>query len=267
MHSQRNTGAARMAGLAMVAALLAAPQWASAQAEPLKGMISAREGSQITVKGADGGLTVLELTPSTKVTATGGALGLDKDARSPEDLITGLPVTIETAAGEGGKTYAAEVKFKASDMKTARQIQAGTAEVEAQNKELRERLSQANQYVEVDQLTVLFPVGSATISERSKTELQAIGAKAAATKGYMISVVGYADPTGNAQANQRLSYRRAVAVTRYLQKFCGVEPARVLAADSMGEDKVVGDTSTQAGLAQNRRVVVKIVTNKGLQGL
>jgi hypothetical protein len=35
----------------------------------------------------------------------------------------------------------------------------------------------------------------------------------------------------------------------------------------MGEDKVSGDTSTPEGLAANRKVVVKVLVNKGLEGL
>ncbi len=43
-------------------------------------------------------------------------------------------------------------------------------------------------------------------------------AKALATDGYAISVLGFADPTGNAEANQRLSARRAQNVINYLKQ-------------------------------------------------
>ncbi len=128
-------------------------------------------------------------------------------------------------------------------------------------------MSEANQYDEKAQATVLFNVGSVAISSQSRSDLQAIAAKAKAIKGYLVSVIGYADPTGNAEANQKLSERRAAAVIAYLQKSCGLQPQRVLAGDAMGDAHQVGDTSTSEGRAQNRRVVVKVLTNKGLEGL
>jgi OOP family OmpA-OmpF porin len=83
----------------------------------------------------------------------------------------------------------------------------------------------------------------------------------------MLSVTGYADKTGNSSANQALSEKRAMAVIRYLQRCCDLQPSRVLSSKAMGDVKQVGDTSTSEGLAQNRRVVVQILVNKGLEGL
>ena len=140
-------------------------------------------------------------------------------------------------------------------------------ELQAQNDELKRRMSQANQYVEKASTTVLFPTGSAVISAASKADLQALAAKARAIKGYVISVAGYADTTGNPEANQRLSERRAAAVTNYLQKYCGVMTQRVLAGDALGDAQQIGDSHSAEGKAQNRRVVVKVLTNKGLEGL
>ena len=128
-------------------------------------------------------------------------------------------------------------------------------------------MSEANQYVEKAQATVLFPVGGATLSAEGRSELQGLAAKAKAIKGYLVSVVGYADPTGNAEANQKLSERRAAAVINYLQRSCGLAPQRVMAGDALGDTQQVGDASTAVGRAQNRRVVVKVLTNKGLEGL
>lgn len=282
---------------AAVTALLAAPLAARAQSETaapvpaetapqpqpvpqpiqLKGMISAREGAHLTIAGPGATQTVVTLTESTKVTSISGALGLQRNDASMEDLITGLPVNID-ATQTGAEIDANKITFKAGDMKTARQIEAGTAQakanvrakaaqLQAQNDELKRRMSQANQYDEKAAATVLFATGSAAISAQGKADLQDLATRARAIKGYLVSVIGYADPTGNAEANQKLSERRAAAVINYLQKSCGLAPQRVLAGDAMGDSQLVGDTSTAAGLAQNRRVVVKVLTNKGLEGL
>lgn len=278
---------------ASLAVLLSASQMASAQdavqtsaseASPaavasvpvegkLKGMINARHGSQLSVATAPGQATTVMLTPTTKISAISGALGLQSDTRPDSDLVIGLPVEIDTLTS-GTEVTAAKVTFKSKDLKTAYQVQAGTAterarltEAQAQNAELRKRMSQATEYVEKDRATVYFATGKAAISSEGKAELTRIAAKAKTIKGYFIGVVGFADPTGDSDANQRLSERRASAVVQYLQKYGGVQPSRVLAPDAMGEDKTTGDVSSARGLAENRRVVVKVLTNKGLEGL
>ena len=56
------------------------------------------------------------------------------------------------------------------------------------------------------------------------------GSTAKDHKGYVVSVLGYADPTGNAAANERLSNRRAQAVINYLKQSGHLLPGRVLSA-------------------------------------
>jgi len=262
---------------AIFALLLIAPQIALAQSASLRGIITARDGPQMTVTTSDGAKTVFTLTDRTKVSATAGALGIRENTQAITDLIAGLPVSVE-GTRNGEETEAVKVTFKASDLKTALQIEAGTAqakenaraklaEADAKTEALRKRLSEANQYVEKGEATVLFAVNSVALSDQAKADLQALAAKAVTIKGYLISVVGYADTTGNPEANQRLSVRRAAAVTSYVQKYCKVEPYRMLAHDAMGDAHQIGDAQSDAGKAQNRRVVVKILTNKGLEGL
>ena len=64
--------------------------------------------------------------------------------------------------------------------------------------------------------------------------------------------VGYTDATGSDAINMPLSQRRAGAVTQYLAGQ-GVAPGR-LAAEGRGSANPVGDNSTAAGKALNRRV-------------
>lgn len=265
------------APMALVVAVLAAPLAAAADPVTVKGMISAREGHRLEITTPDGSKTELNLTDATKVTIVSGALKLGRDDGSVSELITGLPITAEVQPN--GSAYdAVKITYKAGDMKTARQVEAGTAQakahvrakaaqLQAQNDELRRRMSEANQYNEKAQATVLFNVGSTAISPQARSQLQEIAGKARGIKGYLVSVVGYADPTGNPEANQKLSERRAAAVIAYLQKSCGLQPQRVLAGDAMGDAHLIGDVTTDEGRAQNRRVVVKVLTNKGLEGL
>jgi OOP family OmpA-OmpF porin len=267
MKSKIRADVVRLAGIGLTAAmLLAAPQVAFARSATVEGLITARDGAQMTVTSPGGANTVITLTGSTRVVSKAGALGLRTNEQGLTDLVAGLPVSVDTDSSSGN-VDAVTVRFKANDLKTALQIEAGNAPLRARNEALTQRLSEANQYVEKGDATVLFAVGSVAISANAKTDLSDIAAKAKSIKGYLVSVVGYADTTGNAAANQALSDRRAQAVTRYLQKYCGIEPYRVLAADAMGDAHQIGDAASPEGKAQNRRVVVKILTNKGLEGL
>jgi outer membrane protein OmpA-like peptidoglycan-associated protein len=275
----------RMAALvALTTALAATP--ALAQNGELKGIISSRDGNTMIVTGSDGAKHTFTITPTTKVVAVQGGLGLRSNDMTSDALLNGLPVTVESVTS-GDSPEATKVTFKQADLKTAQQIDAGTAQAKAQAKEklqqaqnerdeLKTRLSQANQYVAKGETTVYFKSGSIAIDAQAQNDLKDLCVKAAAIKGYMIGVTGYADTTGDAQKNQVLSEKRANAVIRFMQKSCNIQPYRVLAQNAMGEDKQVAVSATSAGtpastgaahLAANRRVVVQILTNKGLEGL
>jgi outer membrane protein OmpA-like peptidoglycan-associated protein len=274
----RNKRTARLFGWTAALVLAFATATVAAE-EPLtfKGMISAREGQKITISAPDGSHHSVTITDGTRVVSVSGKLGLSKSDKTHAELIVGLPVEIE-AVQNGAETDAVKVSFKSGDLKTARQIEAGTAqarervrtkaaELDAKDAEIKRRLSEANQYTEKASATVLFASGSTAITAEGKAQLKDIAARAKTVKGYLVSVTGYADPRGNAESNQRLSERRAAAVITYLQKYAGLMPQRVMAGDAMGDAHLIGNVATSEGLAQNRRVVVKVLTNKGLEGL
>jgi outer membrane protein OmpA-like peptidoglycan-associated protein len=268
----------------MIAAMLMAAAPAAAQTGSLRGMITARDGDKMVVTTSDGANHTFMLTPNTKVVQTEGALGIRQSELSASHLLNGLPVTVESVTS-GDQPEATKVTFKSGDLKTAQQVEAGTAqvkeaakqklaeanaktaEVDAKAEALKKRLSEANQYVSKGETTVYFATGSIALDAKSKTNLQTICDQAKTIKGYMIGVTGHADSTGDAHANQVLSEKRANAVIRHMQKTCGIQPYRVLAQNAMGEDKPTAISSHPTDLAQNRRVVVQILTNKGLEGL
>ncbi|MFL5297386.1 MAG: OmpA family protein [Phenylobacterium sp.] len=269
---------ARLAMLAAVClAMLAGASIASAQTGTLRGIITARNGDQMTVTTSDGANHVFVLDGSTRAVAVAGGLGLRQNDQPITELLNGLPVTVESVT-HGQYPTAVKVTFKESDLKTARQIEAGTAQAKTQareklaeadrkNEALKERLSQANQYVAKGEVTVYFASGSTAIDAKSQKDLKDLAAKALTIKGYMIGVTGHADSRGDAHANQVLSEKRANAVIRYLQKNGGIQPYRVLAQNAMGEDRPTAQTVSTGDMAQDRRVVVQILTNKGLEGL
>jgi OmpA-OmpF porin, OOP family len=84
-------------------------------------------------------------------------------------------------------------------------------------------------------------------------------------KGYVIEVSGYTDSTGSVDKNRRLSTARADAVVRYLAENHQIPLRRIITPFGYGETNAVADNTTREGRAQNRRVEVKILVNRGLQ--
>jgi hypothetical protein len=71
---------------------------------------------------------------------------------------------------------------------------------------------------------------------------------------------------GSASLNQKLSEDRANTVTQFLQQQGHVPLTNMLAPGAMGESRQVGSNKTAEGQEQNRRVVVRVLQNKGIAG-
>jgi OmpA-OmpF porin, OOP family len=114
--------------------------------------------------------------------------------------------------------------------------------------------------------TVRFKVGSAKIASEDEEQLKQLAQTATGLKGYIIEVAGYTDSTGNAAMNTKLSEDRAKAVITYLVQQCSVPVRHIVAPGAMGEYGPVAPNEMAAGRAENRRVEVKILVNKGITG-
>ena len=124
------------------------------------------------------------------------------------------------------------------------------------------RIDNAGEYDVAGRTNILFAVGSTVISDKGKAELHAIANHAKTIKGYRVAVVGRADTTGNALANQKPSERRAAAVTDYLYRECGVLPGRVMPPVGVGSLPVAQDPHPPKNAAEARRVTVTIAVSK-----
>ncbi len=129
-----------------------------------------------------------------------------------------------------------------------------------------QRFGALDQFEEKGSITVNFANGKATVSPKDKDQLADFVKAAADTPGYMIEVQGYASTTGSAALNQKLSAERAEAVLAIIQQTGVVPLTRILAPAAMGTSNEVADDHTRSGQAQNRRVVVTVVVNKGITG-
>ncbi|MEO6924910.1 MAG: OmpA family protein, partial [Bryocella sp.] len=128
------------------------------------------------------------------------------------------------------------------------------------------RIGELDQYETKNSLTVNFKNGSAVISKKDKVALTEFVTTAANTPGYMVQVQGYASKVGSPAVNQKLSSERATAVLTIIQQSGAVPLTRILAPAAMGTVEQVADNHSRKGQAQNRRVVVTILVNKGITG-
>lgn len=127
-----------------------------------------------------------------------------------------------------------------------------------------ERISALDDYTPQSVLAVNFRSGSAVLSADSKTKLDELATKALNAKGYVLEVTGFADATGSIERNRALSTRRADAVIRYLVENHRIPLRRIITPYGFGETNPVAENNTRDGRAQNRRVEVKLLVNKGL---
>jgi OmpA-OmpF porin, OOP family len=127
-----------------------------------------------------------------------------------------------------------------------------------------DRISALDDYVPQETAAVQFRNGSSVLSTDAKTKLDEIATKALNAKGYVLEVTGFADSNGSTARNRALSQRRADAVIRYLVENHQIPLRRIVTPYGFGESNPVADNTTRTGRAENRRVEVKVLVNKGL---
>jgi OOP family OmpA-OmpF porin len=147
-------------------------------------------------------------------------------------------------------------------------IDANKANLDEVAESTQKRFNELGEVVTKDQYTVLFATGNYSLSDEAK-QGPANVAKQGLTysKGWGISVAGYADAVGNAASNQVLSKERAQAVVAYLLQECGVPVGRILAPGAMGETNPAGSNESPSGRAENRRVDVNLLLNKAFRAM
>jgi len=145
---------------------------------------------------------------------------------------------------------------------TQEKIDANKAAIAEANK----RFGQLDDYNILDEVTVLFANGKVEVDPKYNSQLLELAAKAKTINAYMIQVKGYASSVGSAALNQKLSEDRASNVTQILQQQGHIPLTNMLAPGAMGESRQIGSDKTADGQAENRRVVVRVLQNKGIAG-
>jgi peptidoglycan-associated lipoprotein len=105
-----------------------------------------------------------------------------------------------------------------------------------------------------------FKFGKATMPDEAKAEIDTLVQKLKAEpNGAFIEIEGHTDSAGTPNTNYRLGLERAENVKRYIYEQHQV-PLHRINIISYGEDKPIAPNKTRDGRAQNRRVVIKVLT-------
>lgn len=161
-----------------------------------------------------------------------------------------------------------QVQAKASEVDqkaTAAGQRADQAQTSANNAthrvdSLTNTVANLDNYRVVNQTSVLFGFDKDVLSKDAKAALDQLATGVPNTRGYIITVEGGTDSTGNADYNYSLSQRRADSVIQYLASQHNV-PAYKIYLIGLGKDKPAEPNNTREGRAKNRRVDVRLMTN------
>jgi peptidoglycan-associated lipoprotein len=105
-----------------------------------------------------------------------------------------------------------------------------------------------------------FKFGAANMPDEAKGEIdQLVQQLKAEPNGAFIEIEGHTDNSGAKDLNYKLGLERAENVKRYLYEQHQV-PLHRINVISYGEDKPIAPNKTRDGRAQNRRVVIKVLT-------
>jgi outer membrane protein OmpA-like peptidoglycan-associated protein len=236
----------------------------------LKGVIVSRDGETLVLRDTTRADTVVLLTDSTtiKTKSTDDKPGKKFDVTA---LVPGLIVTVKGTGDAEGRLVARGIRFKKSDYKAAVTAYTMTDPVEDKaDQALRDiastdgRISALDDFDLVKTVTVYFAVNKADLSPEAKASLDELAASAPGAKNYTVEVQGFTDSTGDFDKNLELSQRRADAVVQYLAVRHDIPLRRITTPMGYGSTKAVADDNTAEGRAQNRRVEVRVLVNKGL---
>ena len=269
------------------------------------GLITGRNGDTLTIRTLESGNLIVVLTDYTKVEQPKGLLKIRKTEMGVTALMPGLKIQVDGIGDPQNRVVANTIRFSKDDLRQAEAIQAGLAptqqavatnqqniqgnrediaanqvqmaanrekiaanqeQISANQQDVNKRFSELSDYDTKGDATVYFASGSTEISAKDKGALTELAHNAVNLTGYIVQVKGFADTSGNAAMNQKLSMERAQEVVAFLLQNCNVPLRHIVAPGAMGEADPAAPNETAQGRAENRRVEVKVLVNRGLAG-
>jgi outer membrane protein OmpA-like peptidoglycan-associated protein len=165
--------------------------------------------------------------------------------------------------GNGCTYWSTTLKFTKNDKEiwVYEQLSDGGYDLVIAEKEVMKQDIKANEMFdkinagEAITLYINFETGKSTIKPESQSIIDELYKMLSENQSLKIIVEGHTDNVGNANSNKTLSEQRALSVkTALVNK--GISSDRIKTV-GYGQDKPVGDNSTEEGRAKNRRVEIK----------
>jgi OOP family OmpA-OmpF porin len=251
-----------------------------------RGVVLRRDADTFTIRDRSRADYQVLLTDDTSIKTYGGFFRGGK-RYAVTDILRGLIVEVEGRGNNQGQIVAEKIRFNESDLRAAitsdtrvspveenqeriagqiDELSSIAAEARSEAAQANERISALDDYDVQDTMVVNFRVNSAVLSPEAKQQLDELAAKALNARGYMIEVTGHTDSTGSVAKNFQLSQQRAEAVVQYLAVTHKIPLRRFVTPMGYGKTEAVADNTTATGRAQNRRVEVKLIINRGMTG-
>lgn len=249
-----------------------------------QGVVIDRNGDAFTIRDRTRTDYQVLITDDTSVKTYGGFWRGGK--KYPvTDILRGLIVEVEGRGDAQGQIVADKIRFNESDMRAAITSDTRVGPVEENQRKMAgqmdelyavaqeakqevarvdERVSALDDYDVGQTVAVNFRTNSAILSPEAKGQLDDFAVKAMQGRGYMIEIAGHTDSTGGEAKNMRLSRARAESVIEYLTVHHHIPARRFITPMGYGKNDAVADNSTASGRAQNRRVEVKLLVNRGI---
>jgi outer membrane protein OmpA-like peptidoglycan-associated protein len=249
-----------------------------------RGVVISRDADTFTIRDRTRQDYLVRINDNTSIKTHGGFFKGGK--KYPvTDILRGLIVEVEGRGDQQGQLVAEKIRFNESDMRAAvtadtrvspveanqeriagqiDELYAVAAEARAEAANANERISALDDYDMQESVAVTFRVNSAVLSPEAKQQLDDFAAKVSPAKAYMIEVSGHTDSTGGDAKNFRLSQQRAESVIQYLAVQHKIPLRRFVTPMGYGKTEAVADNTTASGRAQNRRVEVKMLMNRGM---
>ncbi|HZI86880.1 MAG TPA: OmpA family protein [Pyrinomonadaceae bacterium] len=249
-----------------------------------KGVVIGRDSDTFTIRDRSRVDYQVLLTDNTSIKTHGGFFRGGKKY-AVTDILRGLIVEVEGRGDSQGQLVAEKIRFSESDLRAAITTDTRVSPVEANQERIagqmdelyavaaearteagaaNERISALDEYDVQEAVSVTFRVNSAVLSPQARQQLDELATKASTAKGYVIEVAGHTDSTGSEAKNFRLSRQRAESVVQYLAVNHKIPLRRFITPMGYGKTEFVADNTTAAGRAQNRRVEVKMLLNRGI---
>jgi outer membrane protein OmpA-like peptidoglycan-associated protein len=258
------------------------------------GIVIKRHADSFTFRDQTGVEREAALTPMTDVKTHRKGVFRGGKEYGVSYILRGLRLEVSGVGNAQGQLVADKVRFDEDDLRTAQALQSRVDPIEEETKRLareseenaaaakkaqatadeamksaalaNDRINGLDDYDPVRTIIVPFATGKSTLGPRGKAEIDAAArwVKTQDRNGWVVAVVGFADSTGNTEANRQLSERRANAVIGYLVTNHNLPLQRLVQPFGYGENNPAAENTTAEGRAKNRRVEIRLLANRGI---